>query len=190
MFYETEVKSYIRVPPKLFSEDKKKAIISQLNIQFSDYISKDLGVVIAVLDVLEIGEGIIIPGDGAAYYETRFKLFVFQPEIQEVVFGTITDITDFGAFINIGPADGMIHISQTMDDFVSFSKSNVLSGKQTKRVLKVKDRCIARIIAVSYKDIENPKIGLTMRQPWLGTLQWIDTDMKKKEKDLKEEKNV
>ena len=95
------------------------------------------------------------------------------------------EVADFGAFIEIGPVDGMIHISQTMDDFVSFSKSGVLSGKQTKKVLKKGDKCRARIIAVSYKDPFNPKIGLTMRQPWLGTLHWIDAEIKKKEKKVK-----
>ena len=87
-----------------------------------------------------------------------------------------------GAFIKLGPIDGMIHIGQTMDDFVSFSKSNVLSGKETKRSLKIGDECKARIIAISYKDLKNPKIGLTMRQYLLGNLNWIKEEKKKKEK--------
>ena len=69
----------------------------------------------------------------------------------------ITDITDFGVFLDIGAVDGMIHISQTMDDFVSFSKSGVLSGKQSKRNLKAGDDCRARIIAISFKEAKNPK---------------------------------
>jgi DNA-directed RNA polymerase subunit E' len=91
--------------------------------------------------------------------------------------GKIKDIADFGAFITIGPTEGMIHISQTMDDFVSFSKDKVLVGKETKRTLKVADRCRARIIAVSFKDISNPKLGLTMRQAGLGKDEWVAEDM-------------
>ena len=71
----------------------------------------------------------------------------------------------------------MIHISQSMDDFVSFGKDKVLLGKESKRALKVSDLCRARIIAVSYKDISNPKLGLTMRQAGLGRLDWIDEDI-------------
>ena len=109
--------------------------------------------------------------------------------------GKITDITNFGAFLNIGPVDGMIHVSQTMDDFISFSKTKVLTGKETKQNLKVGDKCRARIIAVSYKDLANPKIGLTMRQPGLGKLEWIDEDKQKAIKATKfalkkEEKGV
>ena len=68
----------------------------------------------------------------------------------------------------------------------SFSKSNVLTGKETKRNLKVGDLCRARVIAVSYKDVSNPKIGLTMRQHRLGALSWIEEDMKKEKKGKKE----
>ena len=32
----------------------------------------------------------------------------------------------------------------------------------------------ARLIAVSFKDVSNPKLGLTMRQEFLGKLEWID----------------
>ena len=77
----------------------------------------------------------------------------------------------------------MIHISQTMDDFVSFAKDKVLSGKESNRSLKVNDVCIARVIAVSFKDVTNPKLGLTMRQQGLGKLEWIEDDHKKESKE-------
>lgn len=189
MFYEIEVKSHIRVPPNSFDLDTEKAVLENLNDKFENLITKELGIVIGVTEIIEIGDGIIIPGDGAAYYDTTFKIITFKPELQEVVMGKITDITDFGAFIDIGPTDGMIHVSQTMDDFVSFSKSNVLTGKESKKVLKITDKCRARIIAVSYKDITNPKIGLTMRQPFLGAEHWIAEEVKKQERtEVKEEK--
>lgn len=187
MFYEIEAKSYVRVPPTLFDKDIKAAILERLNKMMEGYISKDLGIVIAVSGITSIGDGIIIPGDSAPYYEAVFKVFSFKPEMQEVILGRITDITDFGAFIFLGAIDGMIHVSQTMDDFVSFSKSNVLTGKESKKTLKLGDKCRARIIAVSYKDPANPKIGLTMRQVALGNLNWIEDDLKKKEKTTTKE---
>ncbi|MBT3985101.1 DNA-directed RNA polymerase [archaeon] len=185
MFYEIEVHGHIRVEPKLFGEDTKKSVRDSLIKMFDGFISRDLGIVIEVTDVTSIGEGIVIPGDGAAYYDTTFKIMSYKPEVQEVVLGKISDITDFGAFINIGPLDGMIHVSQTMDDYVSFSKSNILTGKESKRNLKVGDPCRARIVSVSYKDISNPKIGLTMRQHRLGVFNWIDEDLKKETKKVK-----
>ncbi len=182
MFYELEVRGHIRVPPSSFAEETKDAVLKKLNEQFDGYISKDLGIAIGVSEVLSIGDGVIIPGDGAAYYDTTFKVLVFRPELQEIILGRITEITDLGAIIDIGPVDGVIHVSPTLDDFVSFSKSNVLTGKESKKVLKVGDQCRARIIAISFKEPSNPKIGLTMRQPLLGNLKWLDEDVKKKSK--------
>jgi len=189
MFYEVELRDYIRVPPRVFGKEIKEAIEGQISEKYENFISKGLGIIIAVSEINEIGEGVIIPGDGAAYYDVIFKLIVFKPELQEVVKGKITDITDFGAFMDIGPVDGMIHISQTMDDFVSFSKSNVLTGKESKKVLKINDLCRARMIAVSYKDINNPRIGLTMRQVGLGKEEWL-IDKKKEGKKENEKKGV
>ena len=185
MFYEIKVKGHVRVDPKFFSDNTEDAIKAALRQRFEGFISKELGVVIGVTDVDDIGEGVVIPGDGAAYYDTNFNILSFKPEMQEVVLGKILDVTDFGAFINIGPIDGMIHVSQTMDDFVSFAKSNVLTGKESKKSLKVNDQCRARIVAVSYKDLSNPKIGLTMRQHRLGALGWIEDDLKKEKKGKK-----
>ncbi len=187
MFYKVKVKDHIRVPPDKFGTDLKQAVVESIKNKFSGYISKELGLVIDVSDVDEVGEGIIIPGDGASYYQVEFELLTFEPELQEVVAGKIRDIADFGAFITMGPIDGMIHISQTINDFVSFSKDKSLQGKDSKRSLKVNDKCRARIIQVSYKDIANPKIGLTMRQEGLGREDWVKEDLDKNKPGAKKE---
>jgi len=191
MYYRIEVKDRIRVTPNLFDLDTKEAVIKSVKKKYDGYISKDLGVVMDVSGIGQIGEGIIIPGDGSSYYEAIFDVLSFKPELQEVVAGKIRDIVDFGAFITLGPIDGMIHVSQTMDDFVSFSKEKTLSGKESRKTLKVNDVCRARIIAVSFKDPLNPKLGLTMRQQGLGRLDWISEEGIKPEsrkEDKKESK--
>jgi len=180
MFYVVDVADYVRVEPRLFGLDTKTAVSEQLQATYKDYHDEEMGEVIAVLEVGNVGEGVIIPGDGAAYYNSDFKLLIWKPEMNELVYGTIAEITNFGAFINMGAMQGMIHISQTMEDFVSFSTSSVLTGKSSKRVLKKGDTCLARIVAISYKG-DQPKIGLTMRQPGLGKIEWIEEE-KKKEK--------
>ncbi len=188
MFYKIEVRDHIRVPADKFGNDVQSAVLSEIKGKFDGYISKELGFVIDVSKINEIGEGVIIPGDGAAYYRTRFELLCFKPELQEVIEGKIKDIADFGAFMNLGATEGMIHVSQSMDDFVSYSKDKVLQGKETGRTLKLGDLCRARIIAVSFKDVQSPKIGLTMRQNYLGKLEWIEDEKLGKPKKAKEAK--
>jgi DNA-directed RNA polymerase subunit E' len=180
MFYILDVEDHVRVEPKHFGLPTHESIEKQLNESYVNRVNKELGFVINVISVDFVDDGVIIPGDGAAFYKSRFKLLVWKPELHELVYGTITEIANFGAFIQIGPAKGMIHISQTMEDYVSVSKTGTLSGKNSKRALSKEDNCIARIVAISFKSDE-PKIGLTMRQTGLGKVEWIKEDRKKRD---------
>jgi len=184
MFYLSEVEDYVRVDPRLFGLPTQDAVSKQLEETYSNYYDKELGKAIAIVEILNIGEGVIIPGDGASYYKCLFKVLVWKPELGELVFGRILEITNFGAFIDLSVLKGMIHISQTMDDYVSFSDSGALTGKASTRSLKANDLCLARIVAISHKGDE-PKIGLTMRQPGLGKLDWIKDEKSKKEAEAK-----
>jgi len=182
MFYLTEVEDHVRVEPKLFGLETIEAVSQQLKEVYREHYDKELGKVVSVVEVAEVGDGVIIPGDGAAYYNSKFKLLTWKPEIHEITYGVISEITTFGAFIDMGVMQGMIHISQTMEDFVSFSKTNLLMGKSSKRSLKKGDLCLARIVAISHKG-DSLKIGLTMRQPGLGKIEWIKEEKIKKQRD-------
>ena len=187
MFYQVKVRDFIRVPPSMFSLSKRESVLANIKASYENYISREFGFVINIIDAGDIKEGVIVPGDGAAYYDTAFELLTFKPELNELVYGTIRDITDFGAFVDMGGTEGMVHISQSMDDFVSFSKEKVLQGRKTGQSLKVNDKCKARIIAVSYKDMNNPKIGLTMRQEGLGKLDGQEQQKTESNKEAKAE---
>jgi len=173
MFYKTTLKDFIRVPPTQFGDDTEASILAQIKEKYSGYTSTELGIVIDVVKVKSFEEGMIVPGDGAAFYRSEFEVINLKLGLQESIVGKIRDIADFGAFITLGPIDGMIHVSQTMDDFVSFSKDKALQGKEKGGSLKVGDICRAKVIAISFKDVNNPKIGLTMRQDNLGKLDAI-----------------
>ena len=127
--------------------------------------------------------GKIIPGDGAAFHKVNFSLLTFYPKIQEVVEGEIVEIADFGAFVRIGPIDALLHVSQLLDDFISYDeKQGVLLGKETRRKLMSGDQVRVRITAVSLgKGGSSGKIGVTARQPFLGKLEWIEYDTRKTE---------
>ncbi|MCD6547672.1 MAG: DNA-directed RNA polymerase [Nanoarchaeota archaeon] len=187
MYAALELKSNIRVPPSLFSKDLKKAIKEAIEKEYVGLLTEN-GVFLALLDIKEIGEGKIIPEDGAVYYETVFTMLMYKPILHEVVDGFVTDITEFGAFIRVGPMDGLVHVSQVMDDYVNYAEPGVLQGKESKRVLKKKDNVRARIIAISLKNIKGAKLGLTMRQPGLGKIEWIEAEKKKEETAAVEEK--
>jgi DNA-directed RNA polymerase subunit E' len=95
--------------------------------------------------------------------------------------GEVVEIADFGAFVRIGPIDALLHVSQLMDDFISYDeKQGVLLGKESKRKLMSGDQVRVRITAVSLgRAGTSGKIGVTARQPFLGKLEWIEHDLQR-----------
>ena len=187
MYKILEVEDKVRVPPTKFDLELKDAIQASLQEKLEGIVNKKLGIVLSIIEVDNVGEGRIFPEDGAIHYPAKFKLAVFQPEMHEVVEGEVIEVTEFGAFLRFGPVDGMIHVSQLMNDFVSFdNKSNVFLGRDSKRKVKEGDRMKARVISVSMEG-DQYKIGLTARQPGLGNPEW-PKEKAKTEKDVIEEK--
>ncbi|MCD6371525.1 MAG: DNA-directed RNA polymerase [Candidatus Aenigmarchaeota archaeon] len=186
MYTILELRSNIRVPPSLFGKELKESIKEAINKEFIGYLGEE-GLMLALIKINEIGEGKIIPGDGAVYYDTAFEVLAYKPILHEVIEGEVSEITEFGVFVRMGPIDGLVHVSQVMDDYVSYS-NGTLVGKESKKLLKLKDKVRARIIAISLKSIKGAKIGLTMRQPGLGKIEWIEAEKKKEEGEGKTEK--
>jgi len=165
----------------MYGEEKKKAVSNILRHAHEGLWDKDLGFKLLVTDILNIGKGRVIPGDGASYHDVTFNIVTYLPVLHEVVEGEVAEVLEFGAFVRIGPVDGLVHVSQVTNDFISYDKKNkVLQAKETKRTLKEGDKVRARIVTVSLKK-DKIKIGMTLRQPGLGKLEWIAEDREKKE---------
>ena len=182
MYYKTKIEDTVRIPPYKFDEPLNKVAIQTLNETYEGRLDKKLGLFICVNDIDEIGEGKLIMGDGAAYHNVVFEALFFKPEQYEILEGEVIEIVDFGAFVRIGPMDGLIHVSQVTDDYINFdAKRGALIAKESNKSLDEGDLVRARAVSVSIKDestnnLENTrksKIGLTMRQNNLGRFEWI-----------------
>jgi DNA-directed RNA polymerase subunit E' len=181
------VKDEVRVPPIKFDLELNKAVKESLQETVEGRLNPDIGVYLAVTDILNIGEGKILPEDAAIHYPVEFKMLVFRPEINEIVIGEVVDITEFGAFTRIGPLDALVHVSQIMDDKLNYDAKNaIFTGRKTGYRLKEGDLVRGRIVSVSLGKGRS-KISLTMRQPCLGALEWIEKEKKKKTKEEKKQ---
>jgi len=179
MFKLMTVKEEVEVQPKYFGMKVEDAILSSLRETLEGSLDPNIGVFLVVTKILNVGEGKILPEDPSVHYPATFEVLTFTPENQEVVLGQVIDISEFGAFVRIGPLDALAHVSQIMNDRISYDpKGNVFMGKKTKRKLQVGDIVRVRIVGVSLGK-NKTKISLTMRQPWLGSLTWIEADKKK-----------
>ena len=196
-----DVEGIVSVSPLNLAGELKDILKEQLSINYDGFIDKDIGLIIAITDVIEHSEGEIIPGDSDVFFKVKFRVISFLPKLHEVIRGRVTQATDFGAFINVGPFEGLCHVSQVMPDFNSYNPE--LPGffaKDSKKTLVVEDKVLTRISNISFKKtIAETKIGLTMRQLGLGRDDWqsIDAKMEKKvvkkpskKEDVKEKKTT
>jgi len=181
LFMLVELEDVVRIPPDQFGRPLKEVSEEILKKKYESMIIPELGYIILLDEVEPDPIGKIVPGDGASYHKVKFRVLTFYPKLQEVVEGEVVEVTDFGAFVRIGPTDSLLHISQIIDDYVtSDTKRGVITASQTKRILKVGSKIRARITAVSLSRGESiGKIGITCRQPFLGALEWIEEDVKK-----------
>ncbi|MGQ4872584.1 MAG: DNA-directed RNA polymerase [Promethearchaeia archaeon] len=188
MFKLYTISGKIEIPPFLFGQEKTVSARIILSEDYEGIITKDYGFIIAVVDVLEVGPGIIIPGNANTFHEVTFTILTFKPTVSEVVEGDIVEIVDFGAFIRLGPLDGLVHVSQICDDYITFDQmANRFQGKETGKILEVNDTVRARIIAVSLGTGRSGKLGLTMRQKLLGKLEWIEEEVREYYEEKAEE---
>lgn len=81
-------------------------------------------------------------------------------EVGMMIEGTVKNLTDFGAFIDLGGADGLLHISEMSWGRVA----------DPKKLFKVGDK-----VNVKIKDIADKKIALTMKldenNPWTNAAE-------------------
>jgi len=181
MFKLIMLEDTIRIPPDKFSKSVETVTYEQLKSKYEGMIDEELGYVIAVTEIQANPVGKIIPGDGATYHRTRFSILTFFPKLQEIVEGEVVEIADFGAFVRVGPIDALLHVSQLLDDYISYDeKQGVLMGKETRRKLATGDPVRVRVTAVSLaRGGGSGKVGVTARQPFLGKLEWIKSDLEK-----------
>jgi len=181
MFKLVTLEDTIRIPPEEFGKPIEKVGYEQLKMKYEGMIDGELGYIVAVIDIDVKPIGKIMPGDGATYHKVQFSLLTFYPKIQEVIEGEVVEIADFGAFVRVGPIDALLHVSQLMDDYISYDeKQGILTGKETKRNLVTGDQVRVRVTAVSLgRGGGSGKIGVTARQPFLGKIGWIKKDLEK-----------
>lgn len=189
MYYLDHRRDVVRIPPERLGPKLETVLTELAQQQFEGKLFDGQNLTVMIQGVRPVGEGHIIHGDGGVYQEVEYDSLVFRPEIQEVVEGAVVEIRKFGAFVRFGPLDGLLHVSQIMDDRVNIDEHNQrLVGVETKRDLKVGYKVRARVVSLSLSEISprDSRIGLTMRQPGLGRLEWVvDAHKKADEKSGK-----
>ncbi len=176
MYKRVRLKDTVEVPPEELTDVTPELVRRLLQDKLEGRMDEDVGSVVSVVEVHDIGDGTVIPNEPGVFYEAEFDAVTFDPGMQEVVDGTVVEVVEFGAFVGIGPVDGLLHVSQISDEYLAYDGENQqLASRESSDTLTVDDAVRARIVTKSV-DERNPrdsKIGLTAKQVGLGKHQWL-----------------
>jgi DNA-directed RNA polymerase subunit E' len=180
MFNLITMKDTIRIAPSMFGQPLQEAAYHELRNKYEGLVDEELGYIINVIKLNVNPFGRIIPGDGGTHHPVTFEILTF---------GEVVEVADFGTFLRIGPVDALLHVSQLMDDFISYDeRQGILLGKESGRTISRGDVFRVRIVAVSFpRGRSSGKIGVTARQPMLGKIDWIMTDVMGTQEKIEEE---
>ncbi|WNF21527.1 30S ribosomal protein S1 [Mesobacillus jeotgali] len=130
---------------------------------FSDYKGKTLSFKIVELD--QEKNRLILSHRAVVEEEQGKKKQDLLAAIQsgQVIEGTVQRITDFGAFVDIGGVDGLVHISQLSHEHVEKPSDVVSEGQQVQ----------VKVLSV---DRDNERISLSIKETLPGP--WSDIDEK------------
>ncbi|MCP3738714.1 30S ribosomal protein S1 [Rossellomorea sp. BNER] len=105
--------------------------------------------------------------------EEKKKQVLDQVESGAVLDGTVQRITDFGAFVDIGGVDGLVHISQLSHEHVEKPTDVVSEGQEVKvKVLSV-DRDNERISLSIKETLPGPWTDISGKAPKGTTLEGV-----------------
>ncbi|WP_226677025.1 30S ribosomal protein S1 [Mesobacillus jeotgali] len=130
---------------------------------FSDYKGKTLSFKIVELE--QEKNRLILSHRAVVEEEQGKKKQDLLAAIQtgQVIEGTVQRITDFGAFVDIGGVDGLVHISQLSHEHVEKPSDVVQEGQQVQ----------VKVLSV---DRDNERISLSIKETLPGP--WADIDEK------------
>ena len=179
MYKRVRLKDTIEVPPGELDNVSPELVKRLLQEKLEGRMDEQVGSVVSVVDVHDIGQGAVLPNQPGVFYEAEFDAVTFEPQLQEVVDGTVVEVVQFGAFVGIAPVDWLLHVSQISDEYLSYDGENqLLASTESNRTLGVDDAVRTRIVTKSI-DERNPrdsKIGLTAKQVGLGKHGWLETE--------------
>lgn len=129
---------------------------------FSDYKGRTLRLKVKELD-RETGKVILSQKDVLEEeYEAAKKQRMSELEVGQVIEGTVQRLTNFGAFVDIGGVDGLVHVSEI--DWTHVEKPS--------DVVKEGDTVQVKVLKV---DPENDRVSLSIKQTKPGPWEQVES---------------
>ena len=168
----------IRIPAEYIRAGRNLAehIDELANDAFEGRFDSNENYTVLTYDHAPLGRGKIIHGDGAIFQRVTFKALLFTMENNEVIDGYASEISEYGAFIRIGPMEALLHKSQILEEPINVNLGiKRIEGSKTGKFIEegtfIRSRVVSK--AINQNDPRASKIGLNCKMDGLGSYEWL-----------------
>ncbi|KNC74500.1 hypothetical protein SARC_12956, partial [Sphaeroforma arctica JP610] len=120
-------------------------------------VKKDVGLFIALYDILEQGDQYLYPLDGSAHVHVKFRYVVFRPFVGETISGKVLQNGKDGLQVSLGFFDDIFIPSHFMRDNVFFEEETqtwyFLADGEHKMYYDVGHPIRFKVVSETFKDV-------------------------------------
>jgi len=117
MFFHVKMTRFIELPPSCFYKNMKREINQRLLEDVEGTCQAEYGYIVCVTEVEEIGDGRIRDDIPEVSFPVEFRAIVFRPFKNEVLDGVVTQMDQFGIFVEVGPLQVYVSDQQIPSDY-------------------------------------------------------------------------
>ncbi len=154
MFYLLDVQAKTSLSPEQLDPNKNadELLLKTLRQSLEGVVLEDIGLVVAVISCRVKGEGLIPPRSPDIFFNTEIELVCFRPLEGEILEGEIVNVTETGAFVNIGSLDGFWPRNRISNKRLRFNvKRGTLEDRDSEVVVKRKDKVRVEVNTVEIR---------------------------------------
>ncbi|KAH8315271.1 hypothetical protein KR074_001804 [Drosophila pseudoananassae] len=108
MFVLAELKDNVRIAPDQFNLQLVDAVRDEIDRKLANKVLLNVGLCIALKEIVSLKDSIILPGDGASHTEVLFRYVVFRPMVGTVLTGKIRNCSREGVHVTLGFFDDIL----------------------------------------------------------------------------------
>ncbi|RPD79407.1 hypothetical protein L226DRAFT_455977 [Lentinus tigrinus ALCF2SS1-7] len=131
--------------------------------------SGQFGYIIAVISILDIGKGVVVPSSGQAEFVIRYFALVFKPFKGQVVDGVVANVNKMGFFADVGPLNVFVSHQLIPPELKFDPNSNPPSFASEDQIIEKNTRVRLKIVGTRVDATEIFAIG-TIKEDHLGVI--------------------
>ncbi|KAI9469162.1 DNA-directed RNA polymerase II subunit [Coemansia sp. RSA 1085] len=170
MFFHKKLTHTITLHPSFLGPRMREFVTKRLYKDVLGTCTGRYGYIVAIVAILEIQTGKIIPGYGSAEFQVQYSAILFKPFKNEVLDAVVDTVNKMGFFANAGPLQIFVSNALIPSDMELDMNSNPPSLHSNDQ--KIEKGTLVRIkIAGTRIDATNIYAIGTIKEDYLGVIE-------------------